>query len=240
MRGLGPLAAVAVLVLAGSCGPRAEPGEAGAPDAPAAHHVFYLHGRIVEDQGRKAVSPEYGRYEYDAILDALGRAGAVVRSEVRPAGTDPVAYAQQVAGEVRGLLDGGVAPERITVVGASKGGLIAKLVSTAVPTPGVGYVLLGACGKGAQQAPRFDLHGDVLSIYEASDEIGRSCGPLFAASSDLGRRDEIRLETGLRHGFLYRPLPEWVDPALEWAAHRSLESTRSDPEEPAETAGGES
>lgn len=23
--------------------------------------------------------------------------------------------------------------------------------------------------------------------------------------------------TGLAHGFLYRPLPEWVDPVVEWA-----------------------
>ena len=28
---------------------------------------------------------------------------------------------------------------------------------------------------------------------------------------------EIVLHTGLGHGFLYRPLPEWVDPVTEWA-----------------------
>jgi hypothetical protein len=236
MRGLRPLAAVGLLVLAWSCGPGAERGAAADP---AASYVFYLHGRIVEDQGRQAVSPEYGRYQYDAILDALGRAGAVVRSEVRPGGTDPGAYAERVAGEIRRLLDGGVPPERITIIGASKGSLIAMLVSTAVPTPGVGYVLLASCNDRVRESYPLDLHGDVLSIYEASDDMGGTCAPLFAASQSLGRRAEIRLETGLRHGFLFRPLPEWVGPALDWAAHRTVESTGREPEELPETDGGE-
>jgi hypothetical protein len=36
-------------------------------------------------------------------------------------------------------------------------------------------------------------------------------------SSGLAAR-EIVLATGLGHGFLYRPLPEWVDPVVEWAS----------------------
>jgi hypothetical protein len=31
---------------------------------------------------------------------------------------------------------------------------------------------------------------------------------------------ELVLETGLRHGFLYRPLPEWVEPVVEWSTRR--------------------
>jgi hypothetical protein len=31
---------------------------------------------------------------------------------------------------------------------------------------------------------------------------------------------EIVLRTGLGHGFLYRPLPEWMTPALAWAGAR--------------------
>jgi hypothetical protein len=31
---------------------------------------------------------------------------------------------------------------------------------------------------------------------------------------------ELLLDTGLRHGFLYRPLREWVEPAVEWAHER--------------------
>ncbi len=28
---------------------------------------------------------------------------------------------------------------------------------------------------------------------------------------------EVAVDTGLAHGFLYQPLPEWVNPVLEWA-----------------------
>jgi hypothetical protein len=31
---------------------------------------------------------------------------------------------------------------------------------------------------------------------------------------------EIVLRTGLGHGFIYRPLPEWVNPAVEWITAR--------------------
>ena len=28
---------------------------------------------------------------------------------------------------------------------------------------------------------------------------------------------EIELNTGLKHGFLYKPLAEWVEPVVRWA-----------------------
>ena len=52
------------------------------PD-PASRYLFYLHGRIVEDQGVNAVSPEYGRYRYSTILQRLAGHGFVVVSEAR-------------------------------------------------------------------------------------------------------------------------------------------------------------
>jgi hypothetical protein len=60
----------------------------------------------------------------------------------------------------------------------------------------------------------------VLSIREASDELSEPC-PAWedepGAEPGLVVR-EIVLETGLHHGFLYRPLPEWVEPVVEWTA----------------------
>ena len=48
-----------------------------APERPAAgaSYLFYLHGRIVEDQGADAVSPDYGRYEYSGIVQGLADEG---------------------------------------------------------------------------------------------------------------------------------------------------------------------
>jgi hypothetical protein len=28
---------------------------------------------------------------------------------------------------------------------------------------------------------------------------------------------EIELNTGLKHGYIYKPLPEWMNPAIKWA-----------------------
>lgn len=84
----------------------------------------------MQEQGRKAVSPKYGPYEYDAILGGLG---------------------------------------------------------------------------------------EVLSIFEASDELEQNCAPQFARAGSVGRHAELGLDTGLHHGFLYRAMPEWIGPVVRWA-----------------------
>jgi hypothetical protein len=177
------------------------------------HYVFYLHGRIVEERGENAVSPDFGRYEYRAILEALAGGGSTVISELRPAGTAVAGYARKLAKQIRALLTAGVPATSITVIGASKGGAIALRISQTLPSAGIGYVLLGSCNDGA---PASKLHGDVLSIYEHSDPIGRSCQSAFAKSPELGKHRELEINTGLRHGFLYRPIAAWLDPALRW------------------------
>lgn len=193
--------------------------------SPPVTHVFYLHGQIVEEQGRRGTHPKHGTYEYDAILKALARPGFVVHSEARPKGTDPAIYAGKVAAEVERLLAQGVPGRRITVIGASKGAVIAMLVSTRLASPAspeVGYVVLGNCNGWVLENFRVDLHGEVLSLYDASDEFGETCQPAFEQSKQIGAHREIRLDTGLGHGFLYRPMDEWVGPAVAWAQERRV------------------
>ncbi len=113
-------------------------------------------------------------------------------------------------------MNSGVSASHIGVIGASKGAVIAMLVSTQVATP-VRYVLMANCNEFVFKTFSLSLHGHVLSIYEASDELGRTCEPLFERSTELGERREIRLSTGLRHGFLFRPLEAWMEPAVAWA-----------------------
>ena len=84
----------------------------------------------------------------------------------------------------------------------------------------LGYVVMAACDDDTFRIFERGLHGDVLSIHEASDTSQQSCERLFAGSKALGRHAEVRLDTGLRHGFLYRPLPQWMSPAIRWARER--------------------
>jgi hypothetical protein len=207
LRRFGPI--LAAVLLLGAAGPRP------APAAP--HYLFYLHGRIVEDQGPRGISPVFGRYDYPGILAAFRRRGLRVVSEVRPSGTDPGAYADRVAGEVRALLERGIPASHVTIVGASKGAVIASLVSTRLKEPGVRYVLLANCNDWLIRTHDPRLTGEVLSIYERSDDIGGTCRPLAAHSPGLRRFSEVALHTGLGHGMVYRPLRAWLDPAAAWA-----------------------
>ena len=189
------------------------------PD-PALRYAIYLHGRIVEDQGRHAVSKELGAYDYDGIVKALARPGVAVIGELREKNADPKVAAEHVVDGVKRLLAAGVPARNITVVGASKGSLIAMLASTALPERDVGYVIMSNCNEWAADNFELSLHGRVLSIFEASDEMAGTCGPLFEHSTALAGHDEIRLDTGLGHGYLYRPLKEWIEPAAAWIQSR--------------------
>ena len=179
--------------------------------------LFYLHGRIVEEQGAHAVSERYGRYEYDSIVKVLEGHGFMVKSEVRPSNTDIHQYADDLTRQIRALIDTGTAAENVTVVGASKGAVIAMLVATRLQNPAINFVLIAGCNEWVEEELKIDLCGRILSIYEASDEIGRSCEAIFRQSSCQIITQEIKLNTGLKHGVLYRPLPEWISPTVRWA-----------------------
>ena len=192
---------------------RLRPAESGEPK----RIVYYLHGKIVEDLGPRGVSPRFGAYDYPGIIDALRNSGLEVISEVRSKDTDPSAYADQLIADINGRIASGTKAESITVIGASKGALIATHVSARLKNPGVRYVLLANCSDWMRRELKPQLTGNILSIYESTDELAGSCRPLIEKSSKVTTFEEIRLETGLGHGMLYRPLPEWVGPATEWA-----------------------
>jgi acetyl esterase/lipase len=183
---------------------------------PGARYVIYLHGRIVEEQGRRPTDERFGTYEYQQILDTLAASGADVIAEQRPQG----AFGAHVADQVRRLLAAGVPAERIAVVGFSKGGAIAMIASALLGEPRVAFVFLGACGDWVQGRDDVDVRGRILSIYEASDELGTSCEPLFAQAGGPGGHREIRIDTGAGHGAFFRPRPEWVDPLFRWIEER--------------------
>ena len=182
-----------------------------------ANYLFYLHGRIIEEQGIRPTSERYGVYEYEKILDTLKSRGLVVISEPRPRGTDIDQYAAKVITQIQKLLTAGVAPRKITVVGASKGAVIAMTVSMRLKNRDVNFVLMGNCNDGTLEQRQVDLWGNVLSIFDRSDDIGGTCQKFFEKAKGLNKRKEVELQTGLGHGYLYKAMNEWIDPAVEWA-----------------------
>lgn len=93
-------------------------------------YVFYLHGRIVEVQGAKAYSKQFGNYEYNNILEALRDKNVIVISEIRPSDTKVIPYAKKIRSQIDSLLNKGISSNNITVIGASKGSMIAMQVSS--------------------------------------------------------------------------------------------------------------
>jgi acetyl esterase/lipase len=183
---------------------------------PDARYVIYLHGRIVEEKGRRPTDERFGIYEYQQILDTLAASGAEVISEQRPGGTDFRAFGARVADQVRRLRIAGVPAERIAVVGFSKGGAIAMIASALLEDPRIPFVFLAPCGDWVVGRDDVDVRGRILSIYEASDEMGTSCEPLFAQAGEPGEHREIRIDTGAGHGAFFRPRAEWLDPMFQW------------------------
>ena len=184
---------------------------------PRANYLFYLHGKIIEEKGIRPTDPRYGVYEYEQILDALGREGFVVISEARAKGTDPKEYAAKVVGQIEALIGAGVPPRNITVVGASKGSVITMLVSTGLKNRDANFVIMSNCNDWVLENFNPDLYGNVLSIYDEGDEFGASCQKIFDHAAGLNRRKEIVLKLGLGHAILYKPMREWIDPAAAWA-----------------------
>jgi hypothetical protein len=192
-----------------------------------ARYLFYLHGRIVELQGLRPRHERHGFYEYEEILKTLAGRGFHVVSEPRPADTEHVEYARKVVAQISRLLAAGVPARNVTVVGASKGGAIAVFTSTLLRNRDVNFVVLAGCGDGGPyRTNKVDLHGRVLSIYDAADEFGGpggggvSCSKYYRQSTGLRQSSEIEVKLGVGHGLLYKPFREWIDPAVEWANGR--------------------
>ena len=129
-----------------------------------------------------------------------------------------MAYAATVVDQVDALVATGVPPERITVVGFSKGGAIAIFTSSLLANDQVNFVFVGACGEWLDKRPDVVPRGRMLSLREASDDLVGSCVALFARYTENGGGREITLELGGGHGAFYRPRSEWVDPVVEWAS----------------------
>ncbi len=185
------------------------------------HYLFYLHGRIIEVQGKRPVSPRFGVYEYEKILQTFADSGFTVISEARPADTRPAPYARKVAAQIDSLLKAGVPAKNISVIGASKGAGITVLISNTLKNRYINFVLLAICNKGMAtfwQKNGIQLWGRVLYLYDRSDTIAGSCREYltFLKSPGLRAFKEIETQLDLGHGLLFRPIKEWVVPALNW------------------------
>jgi hypothetical protein len=180
-------------------------------------YVIYSHGLIVEGNDPKPISPKYGQYDFPAIKQSLFKDGGFnLIAYQRPKSSDD-SYADTLKSWVHRLIDAGVAPSQITLVGFSRGAQLTALASSGLASAGINTALLAICENGeVSDASGLNLGGNLLSIYETSDELG-SCEKL-AARSHLKSFKEVSISTGKKHGAFFQPLPEWIQPLKAWIA----------------------
>ena len=178
-------------------------------------YLFYLHGQITIEKG-KGISPYFGVYEYQSILDTFSSYGYKVISEPRPMSVDEGEYAGKVSRQIDTLLKAGVNPAKISIVGASAGAYITIDVALRVKNKNIKYAILGMCWPDTYKSYEGkELCGNFLSIYESSDPHG-SCLKLFEDKQCKTGIQEIKLNMNNSHAFLYKPYKEWVYPLVNW------------------------
>lgn len=185
-------------------------------------YIYYLHGRIIEIQGKNAISEEYGKYEFDSIVTALSDSDHIVIAEVRTENVDYIDYANKVSKEIDSLITTGIQPTNITVIGASKGAIIASHISNKNLNP-VNYVLLAGNNEYQEKNNEWKFHGQVLCFYDLSDTIaGGNYDYWINRENYTNKFEQIELKTHLGHGFLYKPLKEWIEPTRKWILNQEF------------------
>ncbi len=181
--------------------------------------VFFLHNRFLEEHHLNDTHSEYGRTEYIEILNEFKKNGFTVISEQRKGNVNAREYATRVVQQIDSLTTKGINPKHITVVGTSKGGYIAQYVSTIANNPLLNFVFIASFrDSDIQNIPEINFCGNILTIYEKSDPFGVSAIQRKQNSiCEIQHFKEIQLNTGMKHGFLFKPLKQWISPTIQWA-----------------------
>lgn len=186
---------------------------------PEKRYLFFLHNRFLETHDLDDIHPEYGRTELPEIVDSFEKAGLTIISEQRNGNVNARVYATTVVEQIDSLIANGITASNITVAGTSKGGYIAQYVSTLANRPDLNFVFIASYQESdLQNIPEINFCGNILNIYERSDHYNASAkARLQHTTCKVKHFKEIELNTGLGHGFLFRPMKEWVKPTISWA-----------------------
>lgn len=186
---------------------------------PSGYYLFYLHGGVVTVKGDNAINdpvPQFGPYQYSRILDTLRAHSFHVISERRMPGVDDSVYARKIVEQIDTLLKANVALRNIIVVGASAGSDVVLHVSDRLHQLQMKYVIMGGCSADIyKEYLSLRLRGRFLSVIEASDSHG-TCAGIFKDRKEIKDFHEVKINTGLDHGFLYKPYAAWLNPVLQW------------------------
>lgn len=182
-------------------------------------YIFFLHNKFLELFDIETPHEEYGKVEYNQILQSFRNDGFIVFSEKRQKDTDMKIYSSRIINQVDSLLHEGVPANHITIIGTSKGGYIAQYISTYLANPNLNFVFIGAYqDTDIKEYPDINFCGNILTIFDKSDPLGVSAQKRKETSKlAINHFKEIELDLHLKHGFLYKALDAWIKPCKQWA-----------------------
>ena len=181
--------------------------------------IFFLNNRFLEEHDLNELHPKFGRTEYNEIIAEFEKNGFKVFSEKRNGNVNAREYALGIVDQIDSLIKSGTDSNNITIVGTSKGGYIAQYVSTLARNPDLNFVFIGSFRTiDLENSPEINYCGNILTIYEKSDPFGASALDRRKSSScKIKHFEEVELNTGMGHGFLFKALKEWIEPTIDWA-----------------------
>lgn len=182
-------------------------------------YIFFLHNRFLEEHELHELHPEFGRTEYKEIIAKFEESGLNVISEIRNGNVNAREYALGIVNQIDSLVSNGTESRSITIVGTSKGGYIAQYVSTLANNPELNFVFVASFMESdLENIPEINYCGNILTIYEITDPFGVSAIERKDNSTcKIEHFKEVELNTGMGHGFLFKPLNEWIEPTIKWA-----------------------
>jgi len=178
-------------------------------------YVFYSHGYIVEGENEKPVHPRWGVYDFPLIKKHLSDDFYNLIAYHRAARSEPFHSAKRLANDVNRLIEAGVEPANITLIGFSRGGALSILASNELKNNYIRVIVLAGCAGLIKEHSSVQIYGNVRSIYETSDQVG-SCQFLIDRSESVTSFEEIAISTGKEHGAFYLPRESWIKPVKNW------------------------
>ena len=205
---------LALIVLAGCASGSGRLFNVPQKPAPSKHYLFYLHEANLED-----LSPDNKHVKnYEKMVSLWTQQGFLVFSEHRDIVLVEV-YARKISDQIQQLLKRGVPAGNISVVGYSKGSLIAQSVAEQMNNPNINYVLLAGCSD-SRPITNSHLQGRVLSIIDSNDQVFHSCKSKLSRPHNGLKFKEIRVNSGLGHNLFRVPRQKftklWQTPMKEW------------------------
>ena len=181
-------------------------------------HIIFLHNKFLETHTINDPHPKYGKVQLNEINQKFKKAGFSVLINKRHSSTDHDSAVNQVIHQIDSIHKTNL-KDTITVIGTSKGGYLAQMVSSKLKNPKINFVFIGSFQQSdIKEYPNINFCGNILTIHEKSDPFGVSAIARKQTSKlPIPNFKEIELNTGLNHGFLFQALDSWITPCIKWA-----------------------